>query len=172
MERYSGCPCLQQSTQLQHSHIFLISPVTGYATAMNFHNYAVSQPEPSFEPKPGYKYVKDWEAKPWACQGRHKEGHTQVPAPRAPDRTPGHRLCWVGAEHIQPRILPPAQAHAADARGRAQQVEHPGNSPGEPPRLHHLQPGSFPSQLLSLFLFCPAQNCSSTGFVLVKGTQI
>lgn len=116
MERYSGCPCLQQSTQLQHSHIFLISPVTGYATVINSHSYAVSQPERSFEPKPGYKYVKDWEAKPWACQGRHKEGHTQVLAPRAPDRTPGHRLCWVGAEHIQPRILPPARASGTRRR--------------------------------------------------------
>lgn len=55
-------------------------------------SYTVSQPGHSFEPKPGYKYVKDWETKPWVCQQRHKRGHTQILAARASQCARSHAL--------------------------------------------------------------------------------
>lgn len=59
---------------------WLFSQVMGCAAAMNSQSISVSQPEPSFEHKRDYKYIKAWETKPWVCQDRNKRGRGQAVA--------------------------------------------------------------------------------------------
>lgn len=41
-------------------------------------SWGIESARPQPEHKWGYKYLKAWETKPWACQDRHKGGHRRL----------------------------------------------------------------------------------------------